>query len=98
VLNNKEIIAKDNPQNLYKNPKLPLVASFFEEFNVINNKIYYAHQLKIVDDSDLKATVKQSYFNGNFWLIEALYNESIIYINNIEPINEENVIYFKILT
>lgn len=98
VLNNKEIIAKDNPQNLYKNPKLPLVASFFEEFNVINNKIYYAHQLKIVDDSDLKAIVKQSYFNGNFWLIEALYNESIIYINNIEPINEENVIYFKILT
>ena len=96
VLNSKKIIAKDNPQSLYKNPKLPLIASFFEEFNVINNKIYYARQLKIVEHSDLKATVKQSYFNGNSWLIEAEYNETIIYLNNNESINQEEVIYFKI--
>lgn len=96
VLNSKKIIAKDKPQELYKNPRLPLIASFFEEFNVIKNKIYYAHQLKIVEHSDLKATVKQSYFNGNSWLIEAEYNETIIYLNNNESINQEEVIYFKI--
>lgn len=96
VLNNQKIIAKDKPQSLYKNPKLPLIASFFEEFNVIDNKIYYARQLKIVEHSDLKATVKQSYFNGNSWLIEAEYNETIIYLNNNESINQEEVIYFKI--
>ena len=88
--------AKDKPQELYKNPRLPLIASFFEEFNLIKNKIYYAHQLKIVEHSDLKATVKQSYFNGNSWLIEAEYNETIIYLNNNESINQEEVIYFKI--
>jgi len=97
VLNNKKIIAKDNPQSLYKNPKLPLIASFFEEFNVINNKIYYARQLKIVEHSNLKATVKQSYFNGNSWLIEAEYNKAIIYIINSKPVNKEEEIYFKIL-
>ena len=97
VLNNQKIIAKDNPQSLYKNPKLPLIASFFEEFNVINNKIYYARQLKIVEHSDLKATVKQSYFNGNSWLIEAEYNKAIIYIINSKPVNKEEEIYFKIL-
>ena len=96
VLNSKKIIAKDKPQELYKNPRLPLIASFFEEFNLIKNKIYYAHQLKIVEHSDLKATVKQSYFNGNSWLIEAEYNETIIYLNNNESINQEEVIYFKI--
>lgn len=96
VLNNQKIIAKDKPQSLYKNPKLPLIASFFEEFNVIDNKIYYARQLKIVEHSDLKATVKQSYFNGNSWLIEAEHNETIIYLNNNESINQEEVIYFKI--
>ena len=97
VLNNQKIIAKDNPQSLYKNPKLPLIASFFEEFNVINNKIYYARQLKIVEHSNLKATVKQSYFNGNSWLIEAEYNKAIIYIINSKPVNKEEEIYFKVL-
>lgn len=97
VLNNQKIIAKDNPQSLYKNPKLPLIASFFEEFNVIDNKIYYARQLKIVEHSNLKATVKQSYFNGNSWLIEAEYNKAIIYIINSKPVNKEEEIYFKVL-
>ena len=97
VLNNQKIIAKDNPQSLYKNPKLPLIASFFEEFNVINNKIYYARQLKIVEHSDLKATVKQSYFNGYSWLIEAEYNKAIIYIINSKLVNKEEEIYFKVL-
>ncbi len=97
VLNNQKIIAKDNPQSLYKNPKLPLIASFFEEFNVIDNKIYYARQLKIVEHSNLKATVKQSYFNGNSWLIEAEYNKAIIYIINSKLVNKEEEIYFKVL-
>tara|TARA_Y100001934_G_C12302555_1_gene750687 strand:+ start:412 stop:1386 length:975 start_codon:yes stop_codon:yes gene_type:complete len=97
VLHNKKIIAKDTPQNLYKNPKLPLIASFFEEFNSVNNTIYYAHQLKIVDHSDLKAIVKQSYFNGNSWLVEALYNEHLIYISHPKSINADEMIHFKIL-
>lgn len=97
VLNNKTIIAKDTPQNLYKNPKSPLVASFFEEFNVINNTIYYAHQLKIVKDSELKAVVKQSYFNGGSWLIEAIFNENLIYILHLNPIPIGTTIHFKIV-
>ncbi len=99
VLNGKKIIAKDKPQELYKNPKSPLIASFFEEFNIINNKIYYAHQLKLVEDSNsnLKAIVKESYFNGNSWLIEAEHNDTFIYLNNIEPLKKEDVVYFKVL-
>lgn len=97
VLNNKTIIAKDTPQNLYKSPKSPLVASFFEEFNVINNTIYYAHQLKIIKDSELKAVVKQSYFNGGSWLIEAIFNENLIYILHLNPITIGTTIHFKIV-
>jgi iron(III) transport system ATP-binding protein len=97
VLNNKTIIAKDTPQNLYKNPKSPLIASFFEEFNVINNTIYYAHQLKIVIDSELNAVVKQSYFNGGSWLIEAIFNENLIYILHLNPIPIGTNIHFNIV-
>lgn len=97
VIDNKEIVAKDKPQNLYKNPKLPLVASFFEEFNVINGKIYYAHELKIVNNSELKATIKQSYYNGNSWLIEALFNEQSIFIHHNKSLTKGEIVYFTFL-
>ncbi|GAB4153536.1 MAG: ABC transporter ATP-binding protein [Winogradskyella sp.] len=97
VLNNKTIIARDTPQNLYKNPKSPIIASFFEEFNVINEGIYYAHELKVVKDSELTAVVKQSYFNGSSWLIETLFEDKLIYILNLNPIPVGTTIHFKIL-
>ena len=82
VLHDKKIIAKDTPQHLYKNPKLPLIASFFGEFNVINNKIVYANQLSIVEKSDLKGKIKASYFNGNNWLIELVYKSKSVFIEH----------------
>jgi ABC-type Fe3+/spermidine/putrescine transport system ATPase subunit len=97
VIHDAKIIAKDTPQNLYNNPKLPLIASFFGEFNVIESYgIIYAHQLKIVEQSDLKAIVKTSYFNGNSWLIEADYNSKSVFIEHKSELDENSNIYFEI--
>jgi len=97
VLNNAEIIAKDTPQNLYKNPKSPLIASFFGEFNVIEPYgIVYANQIKIVPKSQLKAIVKMAYFNGNSWLIEAKYNAIFIFIEHDFELKKEKIIYIEI--
>ena len=97
VLHNKEIIAKDTPQNLYNNPKLSLVASFFGEFNVIEPYgIIYAHQLKIVEESSLMAVVNTSYFNGNSWLIEVDYNSKRIFIDHNYELQSGNLIHFEI--
>ncbi|WP_418636790.1 ABC transporter ATP-binding protein [Winogradskyella sp.] len=97
VLNNAEIIAKDTPQNLYKNPKLPLIASFFGEFNVIEPYgIVYANQVKIVPKSQLEAIVKMAYFNGNSWLIEAKYNTISIFIEHDFELKKEKIIYIEI--
>ncbi|WP_282134955.1 ABC transporter ATP-binding protein [Seonamhaeicola maritimus] len=81
VIHNNEIIANNAPQQIFNNPGTPLIASFFGEFNVIESfGIVYAHQLKVVDKSDLKATVKQSYYKGNYYLIEAELNgENILF-------------------
>ena len=99
VLNESEIIAKDTPQNLYKNPKLPLIASFFSEFNVVEPYgIVYAHHIKIVDKSDLKAVVKRSYFNGNSWLVEAIYNSGSIIVEHHIELEKEKLICLKVLT
>ncbi|WP_225036078.1 ABC transporter ATP-binding protein [Winogradskyella sp. SM1960] len=97
VIHNAEIIVKDTPQNIYKNPKLPLIASFFDEFNVIDPYgIVYANQLKIVEESNLKAIVKTSYFNGNSWLIEAEYNSKSIFITHDIRLEKGTTIYFSI--
>ena len=82
ALNNHKIEANDTPENLYNNPKTSLIASFFGEFNVIENDIYYAHQLKIVAKSNLKVTVKQSYFKGKYYLIEAELNGETLFIEH----------------
>lgn len=97
VIHNTKIIAKEAPQQLFKTPELPLIASFFGEFNIIEPfGIVYAHQIEIVAQSDLKATVKTSYFFGNSWLIEAEYNASSIFIEHATELSPGTGIQFKI--
>ena len=97
VIHQSEIIAKDTPQHIYNHPTLPLIASFFGEFNVIEPYgIVYANQVKIVNQSDLKAVVKTSYFNGNSWLIEAEYNSESIFIEHDSELKKDEEIQFSI--
>ncbi len=96
VLNEGNIIAKDTPQQLYKYPKQPLIASFFEEYNLIDDKIYYAHQIKVVNESKLSAIVEASYFNGNSWLIEANYLNQPVFISHNTAIEIGEKIYFSL--
>ena len=97
VLENKKIIAQDTPINLYNNPKTPLLASFFGEFNSIEPYgIVYAHQLKIVKQSHLKAIVKQAYFNGNGWLIEALLNKQTVFFQHNKALDSKALVFLEI--
>ena len=82
VLNEQHIVVNDTPEVLYKNPKTPLIAAFFDEFNLIDDKIIYAHQLKKVASSKLKAKVKQCYFKGSFYLIEAEFKEQNLFFEH----------------
>jgi len=96
VLNQGKIIANNSPKELFENPRDPLIASFFGEFNVINNDIIYAHQLKIVEKSQLKAKVKHSYFSGKNYLIEAAFKNTHVLIEHSSKIKPGEVIYFEI--
>ncbi len=96
VLDDSEIVAKDTPENLYSNPQKPLIASFFGEFNSINGDIVYAHQLKIVPKSDLKAVVKQCYFKGTHYLIEADLDGEIVFFENDSELSINSMIHLEI--
>ena len=96
VLDKKSIVANATPQALYHNPKLPLIASFFGEFNVIDSHIYYAHQLEIVAVSYLEAVVEHSYFNGHFWLLELTYLSKSIFVQHHSSIMPGSSVCFNI--
>lgn len=96
LLNQQEIELKGAPEKLYKNPKSPLIASFFGEFNRIKGELIYAHQLKVVDQSDIDARVTKSYFNGKVYLIEAKYNHKTIFFENGTSLDEGQNVFLKI--
>ena len=96
VLNKHKIAVNDSPENLYQNPETPLIASFFGEFNVINGKIVYAHQLMVVEKSDIKARVIQSYFKGSYYLIEADLDGSKVFFESDFDLNKDTQVYLII--
>lgn len=95
VLQDSKIIANKSPQELYKNPETPLIASFFGEFNTINNQIIYAHQLERCEHSEMQVIVKHSYFRGHYYLIEAQLKNEIIFFENDSKLEVDQEIYLK---
>ncbi len=97
VLHQSKIIANDLVETLYQHPKAPLIAAFFGEFNQIDPfGIVYAYQLKIVDKSEFEATVKNCYFNGRNYLIEAHFNSENLFLEHFAKIETGKTIYFNI--
>ena len=97
VLHKGELIANNTPNGLYNNPPSPLVASFFGEFNTIEPYgILYAHQLKVVDESKLKAVVKRTYYYGGHYLIEAVLNDNIIFFKTSYSLKTNQKVCLKV--
>ncbi|WOD45104.1 ABC transporter ATP-binding protein [Hwangdonia lutea] len=96
VLHATSIMENDTPQQLYKTPQNKLIASFFDEFNIINDDFVYAHQLKVVDKSDLKASVIQSYFKGYCYLIEANLNGDAVFFESAIELKQNQKVYLSI--
>ena len=75
------------------------IASLFDDVNeiAINKKqvLLYPHQIKIVQNSNEKALVKNSYFKGNFWLIEVEYNNQLIFLNHPLVIKRKETVSLK---
>lgn len=103
VMKNGEIVEQDTPQNIYYLPKNEYIASLTGEVNVIPVKylgvandevlLLRPHQIKISTDG-YEAQVLKSYFKGNGYLLEVLFNDIILFINSETDLLGK--IYFKI--
>ncbi len=108
VLHKGKMIAKNSPQQLYKQPEKALIASFFEEFNVFklseishlkpntSEIIIYANEVRITKKSVLIAKVFKSHFMGDCYLIEATFKGRSIFINHPNAIIESQDVFFSI--
>jgi len=109
VIRDGELLAKNTPELLYTNPENGYIASFFNEINEIPNHILdsentsketillYPDQLKVVENSSLKATVITSYFKGSYYLIEADLNGEIIFFEQFKKLQIGSKICLKLI-
>ena len=97
ILHDTKIMAHDTPKNLYTNPQNRLIASFFGESNNIKGLgIVYAHQLKVVDKSNMEVTVKKSYFKGNNYLIEGDFNGESVFFEHESGMGKGTIVFLNI--
>ena len=99
-MKNGEIIENGTPKTLYENPKSKYIASLFGDVNElkIDGKVNYVypHQFEIVDKSDLKVEVLNSYFRGSHYLIEAKLVNEILFFEHDSEIKKGSQICLKI--
>ena len=96
VLNNGFLIRSGKPEELYKDPKTPIVASFFGEYSTIKGKIFYAHQLSLQEDGAIKAIVIDCFFMGTYFLIRAKKGEKTILFNHPVALRTNTAVSLKI--
>lgn len=101
VLQDENLIA-GTPRDIYSNPPNKYVASFFDDINEITRdkkqELIYPHQIKIVENSDLKSIVQNSYFKGFYWLIQVKYKEQSLFVHHhkeLEANQEVSLLFAK---
>lgn len=100
VMKNGEIIEKGSANYLYENPKDKYVASLFGDVNEIEidgkSKLVYPHQLEIVEQSTVEVEVLQSFFRGNHFLVEAIFQNTILYFESHSSLEKGAKVFLQV--
>lgn len=100
VMKNGEIIEKGSANYLYKNPKNKYVASLFGDVNEIEIdgklQLVYPHQLEIVEQSTVEVEVLQSFFRGNHFLVEATFQNTILYFESHSSLEKGAKVFLQV--
>ncbi|RZJ70913.1 ABC transporter ATP-binding protein [Flavobacterium sp.] len=106
IMKQGKIIETGRPKAIYAHPGTFYIARMFGEVSEIplrllkpvvsdETLLVYAHQLKI-SGSGLRAIVKQSYFLGSHYLIEASYEGGKLYFENRVPILDGEGVFLSL--
>lgn len=106
VMKDGKIVQKGHPDAVFLNPKNKYVGSLFGDVNEIpsnllgnpsdeKSSLVYPFQLEITSRSVLKVTVRQSFFRGNHYLVEAVYEHGLLYFNHPSELPQNALVYLK---
>ncbi len=100
VLKDTTILEKATPFELYNHPKFHYTAALFGEVNEIEingkTQLVYPNQLVIVEKSVLQVEVVSSYFKGKYYLIEAKFENQLVFFESEFKIEKHDIINLKI--
>lgn len=101
VVKDGEVITKANTFELYNQPKSFYIASLFGEVNEIEirgeNTLLYPNQLEVENETPLfKVQIVTSYFRGNYYLIESLYNSQTVFFESKMALEPNTIIGLKV--
>lgn len=102
IIKNNKILRFDAPIEIYNHPKEKYVGALFTDVNEIaiknNTYLVYPDQLTVSNTVDkpefinIKTTIKNSYFKGSFWLIEADFKGENVFFNHTTSLENNNII------
>jgi iron(III) transport system ATP-binding protein len=94
VLKDTTILEKATPFELYNHPKFHYTAALFGEVNEIEIKgktqLVYPNQLQIAEKSDIQVEVISSYFKGKCYLIEAKFENQMLFFESSQYLAEKS--------
>ncbi len=104
VMKDGKIVQKGNPGAVFASPKNKYVGALFGDVNEIpssllgnpsdeKSSLVYPFQLQVTGKSALKVTVKQSFFRGNHYLIEAVYEHGLLYFDHVSALPKNALVY-----
>lgn len=99
VLKDGHLIEEGSPKTIYNHPKTKYIASLFGDTNEIEiegkTEFIYPHQLEVVEKSNIKAEVVNSYFLGSYYLIEANYNSQSLFFESNKELEIGSQVHLK---
>lgn len=96
IIKDHKILANDSPKKLYSKPTNVYIASLFDDINEIiiegKTRLLYPNQIKLVENSNHNAEITNCYYKGYYWLIEANYNNQVIFFSHPTKIASGNLV------
>lgn len=107
VIKDGQLLTEQNPNELYNNPPTRYIASLFGEVNEIplrlllpeeKNKgvLIYPHEIKVDQKATFRAIVKKSFFRGSTYLVQAVFEKRLLFLESSDYISERQEIGISI--
>lgn len=92
------ILLKKKTQSVYENPPTFYIASLFDEVSQIGEQLVYPHQFEIDANAPLEVNVTNSFYKGSHYLIEAVFDDKVVFFESKNALEIHKKVGLKIKT